>query len=587
MDEYPVIDPRIAAQYSDFFDNFESTDLEKLLSGISSEDLVQTLSTIYIQLNNSNKYDEAEFALTNKFVSYFPWDIRKYIYSVLNKIKDEQEITPLVFTPLSYLYIIQYSLLNYQEYKGYKFDINSEINIFKAFLYINEVYSKKKNSCMVFDKKIDKDERLLETYIPSCIPHLELQEQKDLRVQSIKLKYFFDFVEKDKTFSKYRDHFYELKKVNNFKEYLRYIFLLYSTLYKSDNGLTNNQTQCIIKIDKNTFQKDYEFTENLAVKINAIELKSELITDYQIDDLKLLRKYPIIHTKKDEFLVPNVDFLADKIFQVLQFDFANIAENVDGLKYGKGYKTYYSDNFSHKMLFHPTMKYCFHNNTEIFKEGDLTDEEYSDFYIRNGKNIFIFEFKDHIMNSEIKHSYSYEKVRKDLFDTFVGTKEKHKAILQLINVMNSIQKGGFAFDKFIDNNQSVQNLIIQPIIVYTDCSYGCAGVNYILNKEFKKILGGYTFDFNVNDIVMINLDTFVKYQDIFHDNKISFEEALIKYRSYILKYIEENKTAEKLVDYAFIDFNTFFVKEILMKEININPENPRKFKEISKEILSK
>lgn len=56
----------------------------------------------------------------------------------------------------------------------------------------------------------------------------------------------------------------------------------------------------------------------------------------------------------------------------------------------------------------------------ILQEGE------PDFYMRKGNKIFIFEFKDILLDSKTKHSGDYDTIEKELKEQFVlSTIDKH------------------------------------------------------------------------------------------------------------------------------------------------------------------
>src|SRR5690606_5535607 len=103
-----------------------------------------------------------------------------------------------------------------------------------------------------------------------------------------------------------------------------------------------------------------------------------------------------------------------------------------------------------KYLFYEIARGCFSIEAKKLLSGEELHEILGggepDFYVRKGKNIFLFEFKDIMLNAKIKHCENLDQIKEALFQNFVLTtveiesgkrKEKPspKGITQLLNVI--------------------------------------------------------------------------------------------------------------------------------------------------------
>lgn len=70
--------------------------------------------------------------------------------------------------------------------------------------------------------------------------------------------------------------------------------------------------------------------------------------------------------------------------------------------------------------------------------------------------------------------------------------------------------------------------IIYPIIVYTDPTFNMPGVNYVLQQEFNRLMKERGLDkkLNVKPLVLIDLDSFIKFQDLFGEKKLTINHLL-------------------------------------------------------------
>src|SRR5690606_24304317 len=98
-----------------------------------------------------------------------------------------------------------------------------------------------------------------------------------------------------------------------------------------------------------------------------------------------------------------------------------------------GLKTY---EFSEKYILHSVLKEYF-GKRYFQRNGDELDAEYDgapDYYVRNGKKIFLFESKDILINAQVKQSSDFKAIDNELaLKLYQNEKGKPKAVLQIIN----------------------------------------------------------------------------------------------------------------------------------------------------------
>ena len=280
----------------------------------------------------------------------------------------------------------------------------------------------------------------------------------------------------------------------------------------------------------------------------------------------------------------NLNFLVDKIYQGIQFDFARVLIKNSATYKTKKIKTtgdfmgIFGNEFSETGLFYRVMNFAFEKSGYKKFEGDFMKQYLTaepDYYMRDKSKIYLFEFKNVYLAADVKHSYDLETIKAELYKKLVQNQQgKAKGITQLINTIDSIRKGEFEkFDSF-----DYENAIIYPIIVYVDFSFNLPGVNYILNKELKALLEkkGVQHLKNVKNLTMIDLDSFIKFQDLFRNKVIKLNNCLNEYF--------ETLTNHKDIFDRIGTFNTFLHYKtgkmdydspmMLMEEIGkIFPEN--------------
>src|SRR5690606_32173435 len=168
------------------------------------------------------------------------------------------------------------------------------------------------------------------------------------------------------------------------------------------------------------------------------------------------------------------------------------------------------------------------NGNEINSEYNLDTEP--DYYVRNGKKIFLFEIKGSVIRGDIKQSFSWFTIEKEVRKKVYGDQADKKAILQLIERIEILvhDKNKAGFDKQLPNN-----FIVTPILLATDHSLSTIGVNHILNTWFEEEIAKSEIlspiKKRVRKLVLINIDTLIVYSEYFKEKSGSFEELLDSY----------------------------------------------------------
>src|SRR5690606_16476146 len=141
-------------------------------------------------------------------------------------------------------------------------------------------------------------------------------------------------------------------------------------------------------------------------------------------DFTGLRSKPIYYHGNNLYSIISLKFFVDKMFQSFLFDLASILEQKPDNKIN-GYpqlKQLVGQDYTEKYLFYEIMRGCFSKSCKKLISGEelknyLVDGE-PDFYIRNGKNIFLFEFKDIMLSAKIKHCGNLELIKYELLQSF-------------------------------------------------------------------------------------------------------------------------------------------------------------------------
>jgi hypothetical protein len=339
------------------------------------------------------------------------------------------------------------------------------------------------------------------------------------------------FCEVDTKFNGFLKLFLAEYNIKYWDHYLYFIFDIDGQMRTNKEGKTN-----VLYVDSMSYATNYLRTMSIS--------DGEFIPSI---DFTGIRERPVYYLGDNTYCVLSLNFFVDKMFQSFLFDFATILTKRPEETNITGYpslKKIVGEVFTEKVLFYNVMNDCFAKWHDTALSGDdlsknLEDGE-PDFYLRKSNDIFLFEFKDVMLNASIKHSDNYEQIESELLELFESsTKEKStgkkrkvpnpKGITQLLNVIE------YKMSSILSNadSETENKYNIYPIIVYQDNSFDIEGVNYILNKRFQLLKNNRAIpqNFVVHELVMLSLTTMIKLEDYFCSGQFKLGAIINEYIS--------------------------------------------------------
>ena len=557
----------VSLGYKDLFDDYENISLKELVADIPSINALEIITHFQGQIHTLERNQNSQLTFFKIWLSRLPNEI---VLKVQNFINDNNgQISKYNFiNNVSCLILIQEIILNYN-YLPTVTSLNpdQELNLFKSYLYCSQKWQDNQMSGFNYEKP-DDEEYFIKLLIPTQIPYQEILGLKDFRLQFIKAIYFFKFCEKDEIFKTYLTLFLEEYNLKNWKDYLINIVSLYVRKFE------HLSTPTVISIDPK-YQDIINFLESLCVNLESFEYSQDFLA---------LREKPVFRRGESEYIFLSLNFLVDKIYQGIQFDFGRVLSNKKAKFKGKEIKTpvqfmsIFSNEFSESGLFYAILHYTFgRSQYKLFSGTEmkkfLVDGE-PDFYIRDKAKVYLFEYKNIFINSKVKHSYDFKTIVDEIYLKLVENEKKSpKGVTQLVNVIEKLQNDEFSKFDYYDYSKT----IIYPIIICIDPSFNLAGINYILNKEFRRILKekDLSHQDRIKDLTLIDLDTFIKFQDLFRNKKLKINNCLNEYS--LLKNKKTNKLSN-LFDH-FQSFDSYIHNKTRIMEY----DSPKMFLD---EILS-
>jgi hypothetical protein len=512
----------IPLPFNSIFPGEEPEELSQYLSGINKEFLKKTGAFF---LGFSNK--DSAWSNPKDFVQkFFSQGNEKFANEVLEKINGLEDGKYSIPYEISSLKLFEY-VFDTDIIQGKKpSEEEQEINIFKAYLLLNQLNTEA-NGIITTKSLVDvsADRKPAAALIANHFHNFDLTNydlDKLFATQLIKSISFFEFLEGIPEAKALLDEFYRTFNVNGYKDFLKRLIPISASI-----AMKEKESYTDIDIAQNQdLKSNVAFLEKLAV--NDTDKVEDL-------DFKGLRSRPLYKASENVYRIISPLFALELLFNGLYWKLKEVNDNLpDGDKI-KGFNVLKTARFSEVHLLHKVLKKYF-GNRYIQYSGEELDAIYNgapDYYVRNGKRVFLFESKDILPTAEVKESTDFLKIEKLLSDKLY----KPKGIMQLISNIRLTLKNEQPFDKGVNKN----TVIIYPVMVIHQRLFMIAGVNKLLNlwlQDELKVLQSEGLDVSrVRSLVLIDIDTLIFNQDVFEKRKLDFEDCIVEYNNAYLNFI--------------------------------------------------
>ncbi len=219
-------------------------------------------------------------------------------------------------------------------------------------------------------------------------------------------------------------------------------------------------------------------------------------------DYSFFRQYPIIKIQDDIYVVYNVGFLLDKLYNCLYFDLKTIAESVEN-EQKINVSSLVTNEFVEKTVFDKFLKKCCSSSSYYcFAETDCL-EQYKpkrkelgspDFLLqrKTGKEILLFECKDIRIRGELKEQRNFSLLESELknklmLKTYSDGKKCKKTrrigVGQLAGHVRNIRKHEFRWGDGIKADS-----IVYPVLVIANHKLMWNGLFDMLNEWYVQSL---------------------------------------------------------------------------------------------------
>ena len=554
---------KIFVVFSEIFEE-EPKNLLSYLTGIPRSLLLKLMTNLSTFPDTESEFGDYEPFLVEFFSNeneVFAREINAKLINLRRNLSPQVKYS--IINPLTTLQIFQFCFDHLTE-ESTQSNAEIERNVFKSLLLINE------QNRNLQDKAKDSTNGVLLELRPAALllAHsfayfdiVNYRIEEVLITQLFKSLYLFEFLESCIKTAALLAEFLTVFNCSDWKDFIKKCLpILTQALLERKEGNRN------IRVEQNEhFHNHCNFIENLTI-IDAEGTSN--------NDFIRFRNRPLYKISDGTYRIIYGLFVVELIYKGLFFKLKEIDGRLKNIqKSREDFRGFYNNEFSEKFLLYKTLNSIYQNRYIEFNEVEMKNNTITsgdkdglpDYYIRKDDTLFLFESKDILVNATIKPTYDFKQYEKEFREKLYcyvskSGKTEKKAILQLINNVRKTLKKELSFDQGYNKD----SISIYPIIVLHDRQFSdVLGLNIFINHWFTDELiklqrEGINID-NVRPIAIINIDTFILYQDILKDGNIELEIILDSY-FYSQMYNDERK---------FEPFSDFLIS-YLGKQLNNN-----------------
>ena len=508
-------DPKtiVGIGYKDICDDYDNVDIHSLLVDIPTVSLLNFV----IKQNNRVIYSfsssDKQRQILHETCKYLDGDTRKKVHKFMSQhpwISYIDSTGCILFMGLA----LQNFTLHAPDDTELSICQDEYEAVFKAMIYCNQRWiDEQAEGIRALSNPSREDISML-----IDLPIVEFKQHKDFIFQLYKACCFFDFCEQSPKYLDDLKTFCAQRAVSHWKEYLLKLFGFLKASIKSP----------YIKLPKGTLEDLSSFFDQYIINIEDC---GNLWEGHNA--LQYFRDHFLLKVSPDTYLLINANFLIDKFYQGMRFDFFKALEGTSS-KY-KNYPDFsncLSQDFSESNLFWRLIKQIYNENQdaliltgEDFRQQGITAEP--DLYLRIGNRLFLFEYKDVTLGDSIKYSHDISSVKKGICDRICRYGKPRKGAGQLLYNIERF----FTTDLMRDMDPGIDKVsIVYPIIVTTDRSFSAIGVNRFVIQEFSEWMKSpLSIPCLVTVPIIMELDTLILCADMLHEGVLTLHDLLDEY----------------------------------------------------------
>ena len=490
------MDFSITPSYSDLFGSVCS-DPQSLISDLKSDHVISYLSLINTQLYMADEEDpEFQKQLLSQLLFYWLPEVRnEFISSISSFVSKNPNLN--FFKSIYIVHFIHNELINYRIEGKQELTSKDEHRVVKAYFAYIDVFSKNLNVDLT---GISPDDRFVfqKSFWPVVAKQFDFNEKIDPVYQHLRAAIVLEHFYLDKDYRPFVENYlkiYGKEAIWNLMMDMMAVIMI--GLNKRTDG-TNIYNFLIRDTPGYT-----TFLDNFSIDVEEYKSNKSLQEDFLG-----IRQKPLLKIGPETYAVLSWKFLYNSIYLGTLFDFKNRSGIESKIDYNR-FKSIIGTEVSEKIIFKKLMQYMFQNKHSIIHFDDDSDNGLTDCYLRIGKYIYLFEFKDNLMPTKVITSNSFDVIKKHIDECFIRSSTgQKKGISQLFEQISVLDKGGFTFDNYEDKKIKKRNLVVIPILVTTTFHYEMPGINSYLAEELNNKIKAHSPDFAFGKIVHLTMIDF-------------------------------------------------------------------------------
>lgn len=539
---------------------FPNEDYNKYLEDIKDIPKYFLLKVSVLFLNFTNKHDfvNNHYEFLSNYFSSSNFIIANEIYKKINEYVNTHNNEIVIINSMSSLKLFE-KILSFKEPQKTISETECEVLFLKAYLAFNQKQLENDKRIMSSINKNQKYNDLIKLAISNSLATFDLFNfnlKSVFYTQIFKTVCFLKFLKSRNEFEMLLNVFCKNFRINNEADYINIMLRL--SLAVIDNREKGNY---YITINDTEVQDIYSHFLN---QVSVSHLDSE---NHQQYDFIYLRTYPLIQVNNNSYQVFFPLFLLEKTFNGLYFHLKNINDNLP-INERIDLKRIVSHNFSEKYLLYSLIENIYAKKYIKIRGNDIKSSVTTDYYMRNGNKVFVFESKDIFINAKVKTTYDFNEYENSLkkklyFDITKKNKMELKAVKQLAIFIESLLSSCFKDDKGL-NPKKIQ---IYPIIILHNRQLDILGLNCMINTwfmdELELLKAKKIKTTNVHNITIINIDTLIIFQEQLKNGAIQLEKVISEYHRKINYWSKCNtnlKNKDDLLLESLLSFNMFVEK---------------------------
>lgn len=521
-------------EFNILFPDEESPNIQKVLSNFSRQQLLNRIVFL------GNNYTNKSFLEITDFFS----DPNYYyeIYARIQKFYPQDQRKYILVSFQILMELLRYALTTPIEVEEIQNPAQKEYELFKVITYLNQLQS-------AYQKTPSKLAPLL--FMSFFLSYTSNVSKKMLKMriqlQLFAAYHFFKFVEEKSQQDSHLSQLYSLflskYGIKNGFEYIRTLFGIIAVSNYELGRIPKD-----LKIDE-----DKLLTRSV---LDAISLSYDThfddIYDKQLQDYRLFRNKPLFKDLDGNYIVYSMEFLIDKLFNSLYFEFLSLNEqykcHVDVTKF-------FTYQFSELKLFNLLIQQS--NPGQLYNEiNNSTDETgLTDYILYNDNHTLLFECKDIKINGALIETHDYsiiiDEFKNKLYEKTFKYQNGEKVMLsspkpvgigQLVENINNIRQGKYG------NHALPITSKIYPVLVLSDYKILPIGFPEIANDWYCQGLESHNLRENNKPLIIMSFITLIVYSALFHENGFGY---------YFEEYYKYINSIDKTIPEHYIPFDMF------------------------------